>query len=240
MRIKAVLEYDGSKFYGFQKQNTTNQTVTTQIELALKSIQITSNIVASGRTDRGVHASNQVIHFDIPLFWNDLNKLKHTLNQKLRYIRFKHICLINKTFHARFSPKARIYRYVFKSTPLSVFEQDYVSYYTSFDKVLLQKALDKFIGKHDFVYFHKTGSNPHSTVREIYNAYYKPYNEYHIIYFKANGFLRSQVRMMIEASMQVAQGKLYISQLTEQIHSKYNYINTLAPASGLYLARIIY
>ena len=68
MRIKAILEYDGSKFYGFQKQNTTNQTVTTQIELVLKSIQITSNIVGSGRTDRGVHASNQVIHFDIPHF----------------------------------------------------------------------------------------------------------------------------------------------------------------------------
>jgi len=240
MRIKAVLEYDGSKFYGFQRQTTTPQTITTQIELALKSIQIKSEIVGSGRTDRGVHASNQVIHFDIPPFWNNLNKLKHTLNQKLKYIRFKHICLVDEAFHARFSPKARVYRYILKTSPLSVFEQNYISYYTSFDKVLLQKALDRFVGQHDFTYFHKTGSNPHSTVREIYNAYHKPYNGYHIIYFNANGFLRSQVRMMIEASMKVAQGKLSISQLTEQIDTKHSHINTLAPSSGLYLARIIY
>jgi len=240
MRIKAILEYDGSKFYGFQKQNTTNQTVTTQIELVLKSIQITSNIVGSGRTDRGVHASNQVIHFDIPPFWNDLNKLKYTLNQKLKYIRFKYICLADNNFHARFSPKARVYRYVFKTKPLSVFESDYVSYYDNFDENLLQNALNQFVGKHNFVYFHKTGSNPHSTVRKIYSAYYKQHNEYHMIYFKANGFLRSQVRMMAEASMQVAQGRLDISKLIEQINFKTNHTNTLAPASGLYLARIIY
>jgi tRNA pseudouridine38-40 synthase len=240
MRIKAILEYDGSKFHGFQKQNTTNQTVTTQIELVLKSIQITSNIVGSGRTDRGVHASNQVIHFDIPPFWNDLNKLKYTLNQKLKYIRFKHICLVDDNFHARFSPKARVYRYVFKTKPLNVFESDYVSHYDDFDEDLLQNALNQFVGKHDFAYFHKTGSNPHSTVREIYSAFYKQHKDYHIIYFKANGFLRSQVRMMVEASMQVAQKKLDIYKLIEQLKLKKNHINTLAPASGLYLARIIY
>jgi tRNA pseudouridine38-40 synthase len=240
MKLKAVLEYDGSKFYGFQKQNSTSNTITTQLELALKSIQIESNITGSGRTDRGVHASNQVIHFDVPYFWSDLDKLKYTLNQKLKYIRVKHISNVNSNFHARFDAKARVYRYVFKSKTLSVFERDYVSQYDDFDTSLLQHALNKFVGKHDFVYFHKTGSNPHSTIREIYSAYYKEYNGYHIIYFKANGFLRSQVRMMTEASMQVAKQKLSLSNLIEQLEGKKKHINSLAPASGLYLARIIY
>ena len=86
MRVKAVIAYDGTHFKGFQKQTSTKQTITTATETALKSLGIQSEIRGSGRTDAGVHATGQIIDFELPPFWRDLKKLKIELNRKLKYI----------------------------------------------------------------------------------------------------------------------------------------------------------
>ena len=240
MRVKAVISYDGSQYQGFQKQKSTKMTISTAIEEALASLQISSPIVGSGRTDAGVHATGQVIHFDLPDFWNDLEKLKHNLNRKLTDISFKHISPAANDFHARFSAKKRVYRYVFKTHKPSVFEQKYISYYEAFDPSLLIKALKIFEGKHDFNFFHKTGTITHTTIREIYRTDYVERNGYHLIYFQANGFLRSQVRMMVDAAMLCARGELSETQLQEQLKCQKKHTTRLAPPEGLYLAKIIY
>ncbi|MFT7878815.1 MAG: tRNA pseudouridine(38-40) synthase TruA [Sulfurimonas sp.] len=240
MRVKAVITYDGSAFYGFQRQKTTKETVTSAIEDALKSLKIDSAITGSGRTDRGVHATGQVIHFDLPSYWSNLEKLKLNLNRKLDAVAVKHIAKVDNVFHARFTAKKRLYRYVFKTETPSVFERKYISYYAPFDEAILQKALERYIGTHDFKYFHKTGSDVHTTIRSIYQARYKKINHYHFIYFEANGFLRSQVRMMIECAMQCARGELRLSQLQAQLEGEKRYNYRLAPPEGLYLARILY
>ena len=239
-KVKAVIAYDGSVYLGFQKQKSTVRTVTYDIETALNSLHITSTIVGSGRTDAGVHATGQVIHFDLPDFWSDLKKLKINLNRKLKNIEFKHITLADSDFHARFSAKKRLYRYIFKTKKPSLFEQKYISYYQDFDPLLLKKTLTCFEGEHDFNYFHKTGSNTHTTMRKIYTTHYKQYRGYHFIYFQANGFLRSQVRMMIEAAMLCARGKMTQEALLKQIACQEKHSSTLASPEGLYLARIIY
>ncbi len=239
-RVKAVIAYDGSSYKGFQKQNSTNNTVTHAIEEALRALQILDPIVASGRTDAGVHATGQVIHFDLPYYWSDLAKLKISLNQKLKDIEFKHISRVHRDFHARFSATKRQYRYVFKTKRPSVFEQKYISYYPDFNTAILQKALAYFEGEHDFNYFHKTGTVTHTTVRKIYKTHYREHKGYHYIYFQANGFLRSQVRMMIEAAMLCAKEELNLLQLEEQITCKRKHTSRLAPAEGLYLAHIHY
>jgi len=240
MHVKAVITYDGSAYLGFQRQKSTKRTISTAIETALTSLQIHSEIIGSGRTDAGVHASGQVIHFDIPDFWSDLKKLKLNLNRKLHDISFKQITLVEDDFHARFSAKKRLYRYVFKTTTPSVFEKKYISYYEPFNPVLLEKALKFFEGKHDFDFLHKTGSDTHTTVREIYYSNYKERNGYHFIYFQANGFLRSQVRMMVDAAMQCAKEEMTLIQLQEQIECSHKYTTKLAPPEGLYLAKILY
>jgi len=240
MRIKAVIAYDGSAYQGFQKQTTTDKTVTSSIEKALRSLQINSSIVGSGRTDAGVHATGQVIHFDLPDFWSDLDKLKLNLNRKLTEIQFKHISSVSHDFHARFSAKKRLYRYVFKIQKPSVFEQKYISYYPEFETKLLTKALALFVGEHDFNYFHKTGTVTHTTIREVYQTRYIQRDNYHYIYFQANGFLRSQVRMMVEAAMQCARGEMTAKQLLEQIECQEKHTTKLAPPEGLYLAKILY
>ncbi len=240
LRVKAVIAYDGSCFFGFQKQTSTPQTVTHAIEEALHSLQIHSAVVGSGRTDAGVHATGQVIHFDLPHFWTDPEKLKVNLNRKLKEIQFKHISIVPNDFHARFSARKRVYRYVFKTKKPSVFEANYIAYYPEFNKDLLLHALHSFEGEHDFNCFHKTGTLTHTTIRTIYQTTYKKVNSYHMIYFQANGFLRSQVRMMVETAMLCAKGELTLGQLQEQLICRKKHITKLAPPQGLYLSRIIY
>jgi len=240
MRVKAIIAYDGGSFQGFQSQKSTTNTITTTIESALRSLHIDSKIVGSGRTDAGVHATAQVIHFDLPYFWRDLTKLRSTLNHKLKHIYIKHITYVDANFHARFSAKKRVYRYIFKKTKPSIFEKNYISNYSKFDPTILKKALKLFEGEHNFKYFCKNGSPTHTTDRVIFRAYYRKYKKYHFIYFEANGFLRAQVRMMIEASMQCADGRLGLGMLQDQIDTKYRYTTSLAPPEGLYLSRVIY
>jgi tRNA pseudouridine38-40 synthase len=240
MRVKAIIVYDGGKFQGFQKQTSTKNTITSAVEIALRTLGIDDTIRGSGRTDAGVHATGQVIDFLVPSFWTDLQKLKYELNRKLEHISIKHMALVSDDFHSRFSAKRRLYRYVFKSSIPNIFEKPYVSYYPTFDEQALQEALKLFEGEHDLSNFIKTGSITHTNVREIYKAQYKQYKNYHIIYFEANGFLRSQVRMMVEASMRVALGKWSKEALEKQLNLEERTLTKLAPPEGLYLAKIIY
>ena len=240
MRVKATIAYDGSYFKGFQKQKSTKQTITSEIESVLRSVGIHDDIRGSGRTDAGVHATGQVIDFEVPKFWKDLNKLKTALNRKLKHISFKHLCFIDENFHSRFSAKKRVYRYVFKTSQPSVFEENYISYFPKFDTTKLQLALKAFEGEHDFSNFIKTGSITHTNVRKLYKAYYRDYKGYHFIYFEANGFLRSQVRMMVAFAMQVATQEKSLLELEEQLYLHTRHSTKLAPPEGLYLARIIY
>ena len=239
-RVKAVIAYDGSAYFGFQKQTKTKQTITYDIEKALSSLHIHSSITGSGRTDAGVHATGQVIHFDLPEYWHDLTKLKFNLNRILKHIQFKHITKVDEKFHARFCAKKRLYRYVFKTKKPSVFEQKYISHYHAFDSQLLHAALKELEGKHDFDFLRKAGTDTHTSIREVYQAKYIQRGDYHFIYFQANGFLRAQVRMMVEIAMLYAKAELSITQLKEQLICHKKHTTNLAPPEGLYLARIIY
>ncbi|NKQ40286.1 MAG: tRNA pseudouridine(38-40) synthase TruA [Sulfurovum sp.] len=240
MRIKAVIAYNGNKFKGFQKQSSTGKTVAGTLEKALVSLGIECQITSSGRTDAGVHATGQVIHFDIPDFWDDLSKLKNHLNGKLDGIYIKYISKVNNNFHARFSAKRRTYRYIFKSTTPSIFEEDFISHIPIQNISKLEEALQCFVGEHDFGYFLKTGSNTKNSVRHIYRTYYICRGDYHFIYFEANGFLRAQVRMMIDFAVRIANYELAIAQLQEQLTLKVTHNQRLASPQGLYLSRVIY
>jgi len=240
MRVKAIISYNGSRFLGFQKQNSTSNTITTQIENSLKILNIHSPIIGSGRTDAGVHATAQVIHFDLPDFWTDLSKLKEILNNNLQDISFKHITKTNHDFHARFHAKRRMYRYIFKTKQPTIFERDFISFLPLKDIVKLNESLALFIGTHDFSNFLKNGSETKTNIRTIHKAYHIKHNNYHIIYFEADGFLRSQVRMMVDFAIKVANSNLTIKQQQEQLDTSHIHNRNIVPPTGLYLARVIY
>lgn len=242
MKIKAIIAYNGVKFYGFQRQKNSKATISETIENALKNLGINSKIVGSGRTDRGVHATGQVIHFTLPFFWQkkSLKELKNRLNQKLKFIEIKHLSMVEQTFHAQYSAKIRVYRYLIKTLKPTIFEKEFISYYHIKNIKLFTEALNLYIGKHNFKYFKKEGSPTSSDEREVYKIKVKKVKNIYAIYIFANGYLRSQIRMMIEGALLVENKKLTIKQLKEQIECKTKHFSTLAKPNGLYLHKIYY
>lgn len=241
MRVKAVISYDGSRFFGFQSQKHTLNTVSHNIVIALKKVGIDSKIVASGRTDRGVHATNQVIHFDLPKHWEDLNKLKNYLNRYLLpSVYFKNLYFVNEDFHARFSAKKRAYRYILSDKAPNPFEYQYITFVKDIDFKKIDKSIKLFEGRYDFKYFMKTGSEVKTTVKTIYKAKFYEFKNYKILYFEADGFLRSQIRMMVDFLLKIGSNRLTSKELKEQLECKNRYSTSLATPNGLYLCRVVY
>ncbi len=236
MRCSLTIAYNGTLYLGSQTQKETNNTILGTIETALKQLGIKTKIIASGRTDKGVHATGQVCHIDLPPFWDDLDKLKQVLNQMLpSSILVTHIKKVKDTFHARYDATRRTYRYLLKITPPNPFESDFVTFEQNIDFQQIEKNIAFFVGKHDFQQFMKTGSNVSSTQRIIYKAFAYKYKDLIILNFQANGFLRSQIRLMVGALLQ-----LDSTQIQEQLSLSNTYKIKPAPSNGLYLAKINY
>lgn len=236
MRICFAIAYNGTHFEGSQTQTRTKNTVLGQIEHAFHCIGIDSKVIASGRTDAGVHATAQTCHVDLPPFWNDLEKLHKVLNKMLpSSIIVKSIKQVSKDFHARYSATKRLYRYVICEGDRDPFLNDFVTFIDKIDFPAIEENIKLFIGEHDFAYFMKSNSDVSSTTRTIYNARAYKYKNYIILTFLANGFLRSQIRMMVGSLLYKNN-----TQLQELLACKKKYSFKPAPANGLYLAKVHY
>ncbi len=241
MRVKITLLYDGSQFHGFQSQNDGTRTVANKLKEAFSSLGIKSKINASGRTDTGVHATGQVIDIALPPFWHDLARLKNYLNRLCGdAIMIGKIEEVRDDFHARYSAKKRVYRYFLKEGEASVFYQNYVSYHDSIKVEQIKSAIKLFEGEHDFAYFSKSGSEPKSTVREVYKCRFYRYKEFYVFSFESNGYLRSQIRMMVDFLLKISDGVLSEKELREQLEKKKIHNRGLAKPNGLYLVKIKY
>jgi len=236
MRHALTLAYNGSSFLGSQAQKSSPNTILGNLEKVCLALGINSKIVASGRTDKGVHATGQVCHIDLPPFWNDLAKLKKVLNTMLPpTIKVYKIKQVDTTFHARYSAKKRVYRYIIKKSHKNPFENDFITFLDDFKFNIVSKNIKLFVGEHDFKNFMKTGSDTKSSIRTIYKSFAYKHKDYIILNFEANGFLRSQIRLMVGALL-----TLDTQQIKEKLECKYNHKVKPAPSNGLYLARIKY
>lgn len=236
-----TISYNGSRFSGSQTQTRTANTVMGTLQEALRRLHIDTKPIASGRTDAGVHAFAQVVHIDLPPHWHDLNRLRHTLERHLPLlIRIRRIERCADDFHARFSARRRVYRYILSEKAPNPFEAELVTFTPPLNLGRLDAAMRLFVGEHDFEYFMKTGSDTSHSVRTIYKTFTYRHRGYTILYFEANGYLRSQVRMMTEAVLRVNDGRMSLKQLQEQIECKRRHSTHLAPAAGLYLSKVIY
>jgi tRNA pseudouridine38-40 synthase len=241
MRVKMTIAYNGANYFGSQVQKETDQTVNGQIEKALKLLQIETKVIASGRTDRGVHASRQVIHFDLPPFWNDLNKLEDSLKRILpSNIVIRRLEKVDNEFHARYSAKKRAYRYIISTQKPNPFLADLVTYVDDIDEAKIKEAITLFEGEHNFEQFKKSGSDTENFVREIYKTRVYNHNGYTILYFEANGFLRSQIRLMVGFLLEISAGKYTKEDLEAQLSLKKQFKLKPAPHQGLYLCNIKY
>lgn len=236
IKVAMRIAYNGGAFLGFQSQKDV-LSVANMLENVLKSIGVFSKVVASGRTDKGVHASAQVICLEIPLFWRDLERLKSHLNQKLgQKIYIKRIWEVREDFHARFSVKRRGYCYVLSKRTSPLFAP-FTLCYTLKNPALVKEALQLFVGRHNFIAFRKQGSKEKSSVRVIFKAQLREFKDFWIFSFWGNGFLRSQVRLMVGFVLEIDQGNLTLEDLRAQLQGEILYRIPIA-AKGLFLSRV--
>ena len=241
MRIALIIAYNGAYFYGSQVQIDKKQTVMGVLGGALKKIGIDTKLHFSGRTDRGVHASFQVVHCDLPPFWNNLSKLEHVLKQHLpSSIHIRRIKKVNDDFHARYSAKKRSYRYLISTQTPNPFEADFITFVPHLDIPKIKEALPLFQGEHNFEYFMKTGSQTKNFVRTIFKTRLYTYKNKTILTFEANGFLRSQIRLMVGFLLEISKGNRTKEELLKQLNRDEQFKIKLAPHNGLYLAKINY
>ncbi len=236
MRVALTLAYNGTSYLGSQIQKETKNTIFGQLDIVLSKLGIDSKIIASGRTDKGVHATGQVCHIDLPPFWSDTQKLQKVLNEMLpTSIHIKKTTDVSQDFHARYSAKKRVYRYIIKEGKSNPFEDAFTTFLSSVNFDEISSNIKLFLGEHDFKEFMKTGSDTRSSTRIIYKAYSYRYRGYIVLNFEANGFLRSQIRLMVGALL-----NLNATQIKDKLEGTKQISLRPAPANGLYLAKIKY
>jgi len=239
MRYLLFFSYDGSDFSGLAEQPN-KRTVVGVIKEAFEKNSIrTDNLMPSSRTDKGVHGLNQSAHIDIEGRF-DCELLKRIVNNALpSSVYIKKIVEVGDNFHARFFAKKRSYRFIFKQNP-TPFEARYVSKGDINDISRCNEILKGFIGRHDFCYFKKEGTDNKSDIREIYKAYAYKRGEYSIFYFEGNAFLRAQVRMMSAFVLEAQKKGIGVHELKMQLSKEKRFVRTLAEPNGLYLVRVYY
>lgn len=247
MKIALIYAYNGAGFSGSQIQPHKN-TVENAINEALCKIGIFEPVVSSSRTDKSVHALMQVSCTHCDEFWSE-QKLKEQISRHLpSKIALKAVRIVNESFHPRFSAKARTYRYVLAHGYKNAFLADFVYYCKQVDNQKLKQALKLFCGTHDFSGFYKLGSNEKSSIRCVYFASSHPFKtnlgNFTIINLKANGFLRSQVRLLLANAIKASSDESAMDALKDRFLNKN--LNAKIPtkipisAQGLYLKKIFY
>ena len=241
--IKLTIEYDGTGYHGWQVQPYVE---TIQGTIEGKLAQITGEpvrLVASGRTDTGVHAMGQVAHFkthsflDVPTFLKAVNSLLP------EDIRVKDVEEVDEAFHARFSAKGRVYEFrIFNGELPSPFHRHFSWFVPGkLDLAGMREAAMKLRGRHDFSSFCSAGSDHSSPIREIYAIDVGMRGNLIIIEVEATGFLKQMVRSIVGTLIEVGRRKLTPSQFGGILQARdRRRAGLTAPAQGLFLVRVNY
>ena len=241
--IKLTIEYDGKEFHGWQKQpNRLN--IQGEIEKAIEHVTGEKvELIASGRTDAGVHALGQIANFKTNSEF-PIEKLPIAINSQVRRaIRIQNAEEVEENFHSRFSCKKKTYRYVIDNSKYGSAIYRNISYHIPLKLNVenMKKAISYFIGEHDFKAFKSSGTSSKSSVRTIFNAQIITEGNYIIIELTGNGFLYNMVRIISGTLVEVGLDKIKPEEIPEIIESKdrSNAGKTLPP-HGLMLVRVVY
>ena len=241
--IKLVIEYDGKSFNGWQKQpNKLN--IQGEIEKAIEEITGEKiDLIASGRTDAGVHSLGQVANFKTNSTI-DVEKIPYAINSKLKKsIVIKSAEEVPERFHSRYSVHSKTYRYTINNSKFGTALYRDMEYHfpIELDEKKMQKAAKFFEGEHDFKAFKASGTSSKSSVRTIYKATVERKDDRVIIELTGNGFLYNMVRIIAGTLIDVGIGKIKPEEVKEIIEKKErkNAGKTL-PARGLCLLEVDY
>lgn len=206
LRIALGVEYDGSEYFGFQKQKTTNQTIQGLLETsASKVADHKVKTFCSGRTDAGVHAFMQVIHFDTDAIRSSREWLRGINSYLPSYIRVIWSKEMDESFHARFSATRRSYLYnIFNNQTPSALWSDRSLFVTQQLDIRSMRAASKYlIGEHDFTSFRGSGCQSKTSLRNIDNIEISKKDRFIRVELSANAFLLHMVRIIIGTLLMV-------------------------------------
>lgn len=241
-----TFSYDGSDFKGYQKQPR-GRTIQGELESVLKKINGDKavSVVATGRTDAGVHALNQKAHFELDSDM-DIEKLLYSMNSMLPCdIHIKHIEEVSENFHARFDATGKEYVYLINMGEYNPLERKYVYQHNKkLDVVEMQRAMKYLEGTHSFKAFTKADEDKEDYIRTLSQTNLirdlKDVNKITLV-FIGNGFLRYMVRNMVGTLIEIGEGKRRSEEIIEILKSEdRTKAGKTANPEGLYLRNVFY
>ena len=239
------IEYDGSKFVGWQYQNNGISVQEVLQKAFFKFLKEKVTVNASGRTDAGAHAIEQSAHIELKKKIINKEVFLNSINFYLKKYPVSVLSIKKKenTFHARYSAKKRTYKYIILNrnspSPLNKNRAWFIK--KKLDMNLIKKALKILKGTHDFSTFRASSCQAKSAIRTLDSATLKKRGQIIEITFSSKSFLQQQVRSMVGAIKYVGEKKWTLKQFKSNFKSKKR-INCAppAPACGLYLKKIKY
>ena len=243
MRIALGVEYDGTEFHGWQRQRT-GRTVQGCLEQALSKVADHGLvIVCAGRTDTGVHATEQVIHFDTSARRDDMAWIRGGNANLPADIRIQWAREVGEGFHARFSARRRHYRYVIlnRPHPSAQLRHRVCWVYRDLNVTAMRQAATHLLGEHDFTSFRALACQARHPVRTIYTLDVNRRGEFIYLDVVANAFLHHMVRCVAGVLITTGCGRattMWVKQILEARDRTAGGIT--APAAGLYLVAVHY
>ena len=244
-RYQILIEYVGTNFVGWQIQSK-GKSIQKLIQIKLsKLLKEKILLVGSGRTDSGVHAIEQSAHFDCKKEIQNLDKFLKSINHFVndKYVSITNIKKKNLDFHARFSAKQRVYKYIIfnRLTKPSIEKERGWHIISELDISLMKKGAKKLLGTKDFSTFRSSSCNAKSPIRTMKSIKIKSIRGRIEIQFKSQSFLQQQVRSMVGCLKYLAEKKWDLKRFDFALKSKKRTLCAPpAPAEGLFLEKIIY
>ena len=244
-RYQILIEYVGTNFIGWQIQSK-GESIQKLIQINLsKLLKEKISVIGSGRTDAGVHAIEQSAHFECKKKIKNLNKFLKSINYFLndKNVSVLNIKKKNKNFHARFSAKQRIYKYVIfnRLSKPSIEKERGWHIIKNLDILQMKKGAKNFLGTKDFSTFRSSNCNAKSPIRTIKSVKIRSTRGRIEIQFKSQSFLQQQVRSMVGCLKYLAEKKWDLKKFNFVLKSKKRALCAPpAPAEGLFLEKIIY
>lgn len=243
MRYALGVEYDGKNYCGWQRQKSVVSVQQTLEQALSKIADEPIEVVCAGRTDTGVNATNQVIHFDTTKTRKDVAWTLGVNTHLPDDIAVTWVKAVADEFHARFSATARRYRYVIYNNKLrsAILSHGISHWHQSLDEQLMHQGAQHLVGKHDFTSFRTVHCQSHSPVRTIEHCQITRQGKFIIVDIKANAFLHHMVRNIVGSLMRVGQSKESTTWIKEVLELKNRCMaGVTAPPEGLYFVEVDY